>query len=238
MDKTQLVDGALGLGALAAHMYYKPKVQGELPSLDELEERIEAIQMDRKPTQGLGTRTPYRQILDEEMTGISQEMSPQAAETQPRSVERGTACIPCASDHFSTCAGLVSDEAIRFARREGIGSEEVVRRLQKCADQLNAMEREDLSLEKTQGLPEWAQELVQYAQNQGAKIRHMINGVETVEDLERIASEITTARSTLWSEYTKKRLASMTKEQKTQLADRVKSLVNSRLGLEEAADEG
>jgi hypothetical protein len=41
---------------------------------------------------------------------------------------KGVACIPCTKNHLSTITGALS-EAVRFARSEGVQSEEVQRRL-------------------------------------------------------------------------------------------------------------
>jgi len=121
-------------------------------------------------------------------------------------VVKGTACIPCASDHFSTVAGLISDEAVRMARRSGVQDEEVVRRILRASDQLNAMEREDLSVEKIAQLPPKEKELAVFAQNKAAEIRHELNNLKSVEDLEKVAVDIRNVRDTIGKEYFKSRL--------------------------------
>lgn len=151
-----------------------------------------------------------------------------------------TACVPCCSDHFSTCAGLLSDEAMRMVRRKGIQDREVIRRILDCSDQLNAMEREDLAPSKIEALPPWEKELAIYAQNKGAEIRHLLNNISSVEDLERAASETKRARNYIGSEWHKGRLASMRTEEKEGIAQRAEAIHaklgkgESELSLEEA----
>jgi hypothetical protein len=160
----------------------------------------------------------------------------QVAEKAPKnvlqSVSEGTACVPCVSDHFSTCAGLISDEAVRMARRHGIEYQEVIQRVLACSDQLNAMERDDLAVDKIQGLPEWEKELAIYAQNKGAEIRHLLNNISSVEDLERAAIEIKQARNYIGSEWHKRRLASMGTEEMKSIAQRAEA-IRAKLGQEQ-----
>lgn len=121
-------------------------------------------------------------------------------------VVKGTACIPCASDHFSTVAGLISDEAVRMARRTGIKDEEVIHRVLRASDQLNALEREDLSVEKIAQLPPKEKELALFAQKKASEIRHELNNIKSVEDLEQVALDIRNVRDKIGAEYFKSRL--------------------------------
>lgn len=107
--------------------------------------------------------------------------------------EKETLCIPCCIDHFSTCSGLVSDEAIRFAKRHSTDHKEVFNRICACRDQLNAMERVDLAAERVTGLQPWEKELAIYAQNQSAQIRHKLNEVSNAGDLENVGIQISAA---------------------------------------------
>ncbi|MBA7608582.1 hypothetical protein ES703_15760 [subsurface metagenome] len=155
------------------------------------------------------------------------------AESPPRianlSIRQGTACVPCCSDHFSTCAGLISDEAMRMVRRKGIQDQEVIQRILACSDQLNAMERDDLAPSKIQELPPWEKELAIYAQNKGAEIRHLLNNISSVEDLEKAATEIKQARDYIGSEWHKGRLAGMGVEEKKTIGERAQA-IRAKLG--------
>lgn len=136
---------------------------------------------------------------------------------KPEKATDGTACIPCVNNHFSVCSGLISDEALRMARRKGIGDEEI-RRINKCLDQLNAMEREDLAIENIKGLSEWERDLAIYAQNESAGIRHTLESLTSVDDLEIAAIKINKARNKIGGEYFKKKLSNMPKEEKVKIA--------------------
>lgn len=125
---------------------------------------------------------------------------------ESKEITEGTACVPCSSDHFSTCAGILSDEAVRMARRKGITDDEVVKRILHCSDQLNSMEREDLSAEKIANLPKWEKEIAIYAQNKGAEIRHKLNDIKSVDELESIAVELKQARDKIGGDYIRGRL--------------------------------
>jgi len=138
--------------------------------------------------------------------------------TESENVE-GTACIPCVNGHFSTCSGLISDEALRMARRHGVGDEEISR-INKCLDQLNAMEREDLAADKIKELPQWERDLAIYAQNEGADIRHKLENIKSVDDLEVAALQIKSARMKIGQDFFRGKLAHMSKSEKTELAER------------------
>jgi len=179
-------------------------VQKAEEEVEWLEKTVPSYERVAKLREGL------KQLLEEakelptltapETVSIEKAPSPQS------DVSKGVACIPCASDHFSTVAGLISDEAVRMARRSGVQDEEVVRRILRASDQLNAMEREDLSVEKIAGLPPWEKELAVLAQKEGAKIRHKLNEVKSVADLEAVATEVLAAREKIGSEYFKRKL--------------------------------
>lgn len=155
------------------------------------------------------------------------------AENPPKmadlSIAEGTACVACCSDHFSTCAGLISDEAMRMVRRKGIQDREVIQRILACGDQLNAMERDDLASSKIQELPPWEKELAIYALNKGAEIRHLLNNISSVEDLEKAATEIKQARDYIGSEWHKGRLASMGVEERKAIGERAQA-IRAKLG--------
>jgi len=89
--------------------------------------------------------------------------------TQGKASEIATGCVPCAIGHFGTCSGLLN-EAMRFAKSEGIESSEVIDRVNMCLDELNSMERVDLRPEMIAELPEWEKELANRAK-QGNETR-------------------------------------------------------------------
>jgi hypothetical protein len=158
---------------------------------------------------------------------IEQEEQEQSADSQ--SISKGTACIPCVNDHLSTCAGLVSDESVRMARRNGIDDDEVVHRILRCSNQLNAMEREDLSVEKISALPDWEKGIAVYAQNEAADIRHKLNNISTVEDLEDVAGQITEARDKIGKEWFRGRINNMSPSEKAKVRERAEEILDREL---------
>ena len=151
-----------------------------------------------------------------------------AVEPAKSAMPEGTACVSCCSEHFSTCSGLISDEAMRMVKREGI-NDEIVRRILRCSDQLNAMEREDLSVEKMAYLPDWEKQIAIYAQNEGAKVRHKLDNIRNADDLENVALEIKQARDKIGTEWHKGRLAQMGPGEKQSIHERAEA-VRAKLG--------
>lgn len=115
------------------------------------------------------------------------------AKTKPASerVSEGTACELCSSEHFSQTSGDLA-EALRFARSEGVKHPEVIKRVEHARQELNAMERYDLSPSEIEGLPKPERDLANWALPKSRNIRHLINQVITgksVSDLESAAAE-------------------------------------------------
>jgi len=112
---------------------------------------------------------------------------------------------------------------MRMVRRKGI-NDEIVRRILRCSDQLNAMEREDLSVEKMAYLPDWERQIAIYAQNEGAKVRHKLDSIKSADDLEDVALQIKTARDKIGMEWHKGRLAQMGPEEKQSIHERAEAV--------------
>jgi len=96
-----------------------------------------------------------------------------------------TGCLPCAVGHFSTSSGLLK-EAVRF-KGEGMTSNEILDRIAGVLEEQNALEREDLSPEKIQGLPEWERPIAEEALTRSRELRHRLEGIESVDGLEQAA---------------------------------------------------
>lgn len=133
------------------------------------------------------------------------------------SVEAG--CVPCAIGHFGTCSGLLN-EAMRFARKDGVGSSEVIDRVNICLDELNSMERVDLRPELIMALPEWEKDLANKALKGSRTTRHGLESITSVKDLEKVAAETQSTRNKVGREWFKERLARMPKEEKEKLAEK------------------
>ena len=153
---------------------------------------------------------------------IVEEQPPKVAETiteeeKASSIEAG--CVPCAIGHFGTCSGLLN-EAMRFAKKDGVGSSEVIDRVNMCLDELNAMERVDLRPEMITDLPDWEKELANGALTASRATRHGLEGLTDGNDLEKVAASTQTARTEIGRKWFKERMARMPKEEKEKLAEK------------------
>jgi len=112
----------------------------------------------------------------------------------PDRVAQGTACELCSSEHFAQTSGDLA-EALRFARSEGVMHPEVIKRVEHARQELNTMERYDLSPAEIRRLSGPERELANWALQKSRNLRHMINRVITtkkVSDLEAAAAEAET----------------------------------------------
>jgi len=142
-----------------------------------------------------------------------------AEELEPETPQIATGCVPCALGHYSTCTGLLN-EAMRFAREDGL-SDDVITRVNRCLDELNAMEREDLRPEMLVGLSIWEKELAEEALSGSRQTRHQLEGIATVDELEQIAANTQTVREKIGKTWFKKRLATMSPQEKVEMRDKV-----------------
>jgi len=108
----------------------------------------------------------------------------------PQKISGGTACLPCSRDHFTTTSAVLK-EAVRFAKRpeHGIRSDEVMTRIGVALEELNAMERIDLSPDNTRNLVGKEKELANWGLNTSAELRHKITAISSADDLENVAAE-------------------------------------------------
>ncbi len=106
-------------------------------------------------------------------------------ERQAAPEEIATACVACAVGHFSTSSGLLK-EALRF-KGEGMTSNEILDRIAAVLEEQNALERKDLSPEKIQRLPEWEKAIAEEALDQSRQLRHGLESIQSVEELEQAA---------------------------------------------------
>lgn len=175
-------------------------------------------------TEFIKSRPPKRmkveQKVEQAITVVEQPevTAPQAViEGKASSVEAG--CVPCAIGHFGTCSGLLN-EAMRFAKKDGMSSSEVIDRVNICLDELNAMERVDLRPEMIINLPDWEKELANKSLTESRATRHSLEGLTTVDDLEKVTANTQTARNKIGRGWFKERLARMPKEEKGELVKR------------------
>ena len=125
--------------------------------------------------------------------------------TSPKPETVATACVPCALGHFSTTAGLLN-EAVRF-KAEGITSNEVLDRIAKSLQEQNTLERVDLTQEKIRSAPDWERDIAEEALSQSRSLRHNLENLTSIEQLEQAAADTEGYYRSLNREWWKRRLA-------------------------------
>ena len=131
----------------------------------------------------------------ERRIGKEREIKEREIEESEEKEVRGTACLACSKHHFSTVSAALN-EAVRFARSEGIKNREVIRRIGIAIDELNILERIDLATDKITKLPENEREVAEWALKKARDIRHAIDAIKTPKDLEEaagLAAEVRTS---------------------------------------------
>ena len=154
---------------------------------------------------------------------------PSTAETlTEQSNKPGTSCIPCAANHLSTCAGLLS-EALRFARSDGLASPDVIERLGLCQDELNAMERVDLRAEVTANLAPREKTIASAALVGARHARHKLEHLQDAEELETLAGDIQTLRGSIGAAWWKAKFKGLPAGQQERVKARLKEETAARV---------
>jgi len=115
-----------------------------------------------------------------------------------------SACVPCAIGHFSTSATLLN-EAVRF-KKDGLTSPQVLDDIAQTIGEQNALERIDLTPAKIQTLPDWEKEIAETALERSRELRHMLESVQSMEELQSMAAATEEFYKWLNREWTSKRL--------------------------------
>jgi len=142
-----------------------------------------------------------------EVPTVTATVSPPSNATKAKAIATG--CVPCSIGHLATCSGLLN-EAMRFAKKDGIASEEVLDRVNMCLDELNALERVDLRSELIVNLPGWQKELANKALTCSRDLRHKLEGLSGVDDLEQVVAIAQTKRNDIGREWYLHRLEMVT----------------------------
>ncbi len=164
-------------------------------------------------------RPPTVEYLSATVSQETQETIEQPRIEEGKATSIATGCVPCALGHLGPCTGLLN-EAMRFARKEGIESNEVIDRVNICMDELNALERVDLRPELTLTLPPWEKELADKALTKSREIRHALEGISTVDDLERVAAITQTTRQEIGREWFSRRLSKVSRGEKVKVIEK------------------
>ena len=115
-----------------------------------------------------------------------------------------TACVPCAVNHISTSARLLN-EAFRF-KKDGLTSPQVLDDIAATLGELNALERIDLTPEKIRRLPEWERAMADMALERSRDLRHSLENIQSMEELESLAADTEEFYKQLNREWLSKRL--------------------------------
>jgi len=155
-----------------------------------------------------------------------------------KKIEGGVACLPCSRDHFSTVSGALG-EAIRFSRREGVTHPEVQKRLGMSLDELNMLERIDLSPEETALLKGQEKQLAEWGLNKARALRHRITAIRSHADLENTAAEASKIRTyfmtKLWDVITvdgsiEKLCKGLKDEERKRCTDTINTIMKNKKG--------
>lgn len=120
------------------------------------------------------------------MAAVEEELNVTTPRTE-RKRDVSTVCLICGHHHIVTTSAALG-EALRFARKEGVGSLEVQRRLEIAAEECDIAERIDFSpaqLEKS--LPAEREFLKGFIPKL-RDFRHQNDTITTVDDLEKAAT--------------------------------------------------
>jgi hypothetical protein len=185
----QIIQGVFSLLSLAISRR-KSDISVEMPSIEDLETKVQGIYASKTPKElsALG-EVPYKPL-----------------EPSEKATAIATGCVPCSVNHLGTCSGLLN-EAMRFARSDGVQSEEVIDRVGMCMDELAALIRVDLRPEMTVNLSSKDKELADEILVGSRNIVHKLEGISNVADLEQIAAEAQGLRRRIGKEWFQQRLS-------------------------------
>lgn len=179
-------------------------------------EEIKPIVLNGGPT---GGPTPIQINISQNQETV-EEVSPGKAS----SIVSG--CVPCALGHVGTCTGLLN-ESIRFSRTpEGMGSPEVVDRINMCLDELNAMERVDLRPEMLTQLDGWEKQLADQTLSESRQLRHDLEAIQNQDDLESTAAKTQRIRKEIGRSWFQNKLQKMPEKDKDEIKRRVLDKIN------------
>jgi len=186
----------------------KPNIEGSIPTFADLEADVQELWASQTP------------VAPPEI----EEAQPGAPESSERAQAIPTGCVPCSIGHLGTCSGLLN-EAMRFARDGGVSSNEVLTRVNMCLDELNTMERVDLRPEMIYGLPDWEKGLADKALELSRTLRHDLEGLSSVPELEGIAAKTQGTRQEIGTSWMRERLTRMTPEQRSMAEELIKQKI-------------
>lgn len=166
-------------GHLVSALVKMRPVQSQPPELPELTEESEEIPEKSAKSEQI----PEPQAKTE----TSQEKQDKSQDIPAVSENIATACVPCAIGHYSGASRLLH-EALRF-KDEGMESEQIADDIAGAIGELNAMERVDLTPGRLAQTPKWEKEIAEDALRRSRQIRHQLEKVTSIAELEQIAAD-------------------------------------------------
>ena len=115
-----------------------------------------------------------------------------------------SACLPCGLGHLSTSSALLN-EAMRF-KKDGLATPQVLDDIAQAIGELNALERIDLTPAKIDLLPDWEKEMANLALEKSRELRHKLESVQNMDDLEEISIDTEEFYKQLNRDWSVKRL--------------------------------
>lgn len=177
--------------------------------------RIKTIQ-EQIPEPKMQEQAPVQEpapVLKQEVEIRVEKASTEEGGNGHKATDIATGCVPCAIGHIGTCSGLLN-EAMRFARTDGMESTEVIDRMGICLNELNTMERVDLRPEMIIELPEWEKALANKALVASRDIRHRLEATTTIDELEELAATTQTTGAGIHRGFYQHKLKLMSPEDK------------------------
>lgn len=233
MNPGDLINKGIELGAYALRKR-GGEVTEDLPSIEDLEKELDQLYL-KSPNSStdeavaLETVTPTEKRDKVSHNPASTPVLEEAPKVIHEQNDIATACIPCTLGHVSVSAGLLN-EAVRF-KDDGITSNEILDRIAKILSEMNALERVDLTPEKILKSPKWVRDLAEEALRQSRQLRHKLEAITTIGELEEAAADTEAYYRTLNREYFKRRLANMSgEEKKKKIKQRAEELLDKELG--------
>jgi len=198
---------------------HKPHAEQRLEQINKTLETLESAPDAQQPA-----RPPIEAHQSQNAGTLAQAatISPQPAEAAPEKEDIAIACVPCALGHFSASAGLLN-EAVRF-KKDGITSNEIIDRVAKVLEEQNALERVDLTPEKIRNSPEWERDIAEEALQQSRSLRHRLETIESIDELEQAAADTEIYYRKLNRTWWKRRFANLGGDKAELIADKVDRL--------------
>lgn len=181
----------------------KPSISEPIPTVADLEASVQELR-DSESSKG----AVREQISTQPVTG-------------GKAISIASGCIPCSIGHLGTCSGLLN-EAMRFARKDGVQSDEVISRVNMCLDELNALERVDLRPEMIHDLSDWEKLLAEKSLDLSRSLRHDLEQMPDLSTLEGISAKTQTTRQEIGKAWFQERFKRMTPEQQKSVEEELR----------------